>query len=461
MNRRFLQVLAVGGAALALLFSASFLQARQGGLKTRDGKTLEGDIEEKPDQVVITMHGIKTTINRDNVDGQVEYFDNVEARYQSKVAALPKKPSVNDHLALARWAFDVKAYDLSLKEIEEARKIDPNSAEAQTLEQTVLSQRRIEKTRPAAGTGTGTTPAAGTGTGTGTGTTPAIGTKPLTEKKFLSPDDINSIRQIEWRKEDTIVPRVMVPVDVRKKYIDMKALDPGAFSATSMPEQAYYILSDPKVPDDMKKDIRITTDPQALVEFRKVVQPLVLNYCATVGCHGGHNAGEFFLYFNNPEKEEVAYTNFYILQTYKKNKGEFSMLDRTYPDRSMLAQFALKPDAAEMKHPEIKGQTYKPISPNKSGNGYKVIVNWMKSLQAGEPNYNIKYTIPRSSPKKEAPEAAPKTDVPPPDAPKTEAPKTDAPKADAPKTDTPKPEAPKLKPAPPIDVSKPGTDPNK
>jgi hypothetical protein len=120
------------------------------------------------------------------------------------------------------------------------------------------------------------------------------------------------------------------------------------------------------------------------------------------------------LYNNNPEKDEVAYTNFYILQNYKQSFGdkEYSMIDRTYPERSILAQFALSPDTSELKHPEIKGQAYKPIAPNRSSPGYRTLVEWMKELQAGEPSYGIKYDLPGSSAK---PAAAPKGDA----APKT------------------------------------------
>src|SRR5438552_860774 len=162
-RRRRLWWFGAAASAAAVCFSASLLLARPGVVKTLDGKTLEGEIEEKPDQVLVSMHGIRTAVNRDNVDGQVEYFDNVEERYQAKVAQLPKKPSAADHLALARWLFGVKAYDLALTEIAEAQRIDPNSAEAQTLEQTVLSQRRIEMNK-APGTGTTGTATPGTGT---------------------------------------------------------------------------------------------------------------------------------------------------------------------------------------------------------------------------------------------------------------------------------------------------------
>src|SRR5688572_15543989 len=156
MNRRIWWTAAC--ASLAFGLPAALLLPRPGVVKTRDGKTLEGDIEEKPDQVTISIRGIRTSVNRDNVEGQVEYFDSVDARYQDKVGKIPAKATAADHLALARWCFDVKLYDQALQQIDAARKIEPNSADAATLEQTVMAQRRIEKAR------TGTTGTTGTGT---------------------------------------------------------------------------------------------------------------------------------------------------------------------------------------------------------------------------------------------------------------------------------------------------------
>jgi hypothetical protein len=206
---------------------------------------------------------------------------------------------------------------------------------------------------------------------------------------------------MEWRENDTAAPNATVPVDVRKRYVEMKALNNADFSSLSGKQQAYLILSDPETPADMRQKIKITSDPQAIADYRRVVQPLILNNCATAGCHGAKGVGDFMLFANNPEREDVAYTNFYILQTYAKNNGEHLMIDRTYPDRSLLSQYALHPDSAEIDHPAIKGQTYRPIATNKQAPGYQTLVNWMKELRAGEPKYGIKYELPGGAKKAE------------------------------------------------------------
>jgi len=241
-------------------------------------------------------------------------------------------------------------------------------------------------------TGTTTTPPPRTGnTGEG-GKAPAAGGPE--RPRLLTAEDINTIRQMEWRENDNVAPRATVPVEVRKRYVEMKAYNAGQFSALPQPQQAYAILSDKDTPPEMREKIRITSDPQSLTDYRRVVQPLVLNNCATAGCHGAKGAGDFMLYTNNPEREDVAYTNFYILQSYASKNGEHLMIDRTYPDRSLLAQYALNPDSAEIDHPPIKGQAYKAMAMNKSSPAYVTLVNWMRELRAGEPDYRIKYDLP-------------------------------------------------------------------
>lgn len=381
-------------ATATICLSTSLLLARQGVVKTRDGRTLEGDIVEKPEQVEVTLHGIKTAVPRDNLAADVEYFDNIDARYKDKRSKLPAKPSVKDHLDLARWLFDVKAYDLALKEIADAQKIDPNSADAATLEQTVMSQKRIERSRPPASGNTGTTtkPPAGTDTKVATA-----------DAKFLTPEDINLIRQSEWRLNDRNPPRVTVSPDLQKRFVDYKALNANEFHALRPAAQAFIILRD-GLPE-MRKELKITSDPQALMEFRRFVQPMVINNCATTGCHGTKGVGKFFLFNANIERDDVAYTNFYILQNYRQTFGdvEHLMIDRTYPDRSILAQFALNHEVAELDHPEVKGLgRIKPFAANKNVQGFKNLINWITELVAGEPMYGIKYDLPGKSTTKPA-----------------------------------------------------------
>jgi len=365
--------------------------ARMGVVKTKDGRSLEGDITEKPDEIVIVIRGIQTKLDPSGV-AAVEYFDNVEARYKDRLAKLPKNPSAKDHLDLARWLFDVKSYDLALREVDAARRVEPNNADAQTFEQTIMSQRRVDRTRPPAGAPVAP-PAGGAA-----GTRPPAGApqKPPVERHYLTPDDINTIRQVEWKENDPVAPRVNVPGNVRTRYVTMKALNAAEFSALTPQQQAYRILTDADTPPEMRKEIKILTDPVSMADYRRTVQPLIINGCATVGCHGGQHGGKFFLFNTNVERDDVAYTNFFLMRFYKQPMGDktYQLIDPQFENLSILGQFALAPDVAELDHPEIKGQVYKPLAPNKSSVNYLKLVTWMKNLVAGEPRYGINYTLP-------------------------------------------------------------------
>jgi len=364
---------------------------RMGVVKTKDGRSLEGDITEKPDEVVISIRGIQTKMDPMAVSA-VEYFDNVEARYKDRLAKLPKNASAKDHVELGRWLLEMKSFDNAMREVDEARRIEPNNAEAAALDQTITSQRRIDRNRPAAGVGAppaagGVVPAAGGAPAAGAGNKPG-------EKHLLTADDINTIRQIEWKDNDTVAPRVTVPGGVRTRYVTMKALNAAEFAALTPQQQAYKILSDADTPPEMRKEIKVITDPVSLADYRRTVQPMVINSCATIGCHGGQNAGKFFLFNTNVERDDVAYTNFYLLRLQKYSIGDktYQLIDPQYENLSVLGQFALPADAAELHHPEVKAHPFKPLAANKASPNYVKLVTWMKNLVAGEPRYGITYS---------------------------------------------------------------------
>src|SRR2546429_567733 len=117
MTRRWVFCAALGGVITIL--SATVLAGKPGIVKTRDGRTLEGDVDEKADGVTVTLRGIPTTITRENVDS-VQYTGSIDEQYKERLEKLPKNPTAADHLALARWCFDLKAYELARKEVDAA-----------------------------------------------------------------------------------------------------------------------------------------------------------------------------------------------------------------------------------------------------------------------------------------------------------------------------------------------------
>jgi hypothetical protein len=104
-----------------------------------------------------------------------------------------------------------------------------------------------------------------------------------------------------------------------------------------------------------------------------------------------------------------TYTNFYILQQYSKpietgvgpspfgGKGpvQRKMIDRTNPDQSLLAQYALPVDFSMYRHPEVAN--YRPILSGRDDARYRRLISWMKDSLApvpADPKYGITYELP-------------------------------------------------------------------
>jgi hypothetical protein len=363
-----------------VMFTPDSSRAKPGVVKTREGRTIEGDVDERPDSVVVTVRGIATTIARENVDS-IEYKGSIEDQYKDKLAKLPQPPAAADHLDLARWLLDNKAYTLAMQEVSAAQRIDPNSSEAATLETTIEGQMRLDRSPKATGTPrtTTTTPPV-TGT-TGTGTTAAAGKGngyTAAMHKYISPDDINTMRQMEWPADDNSV-RVTFANDVKRRYVARSNANVADFNAMSPVKQAQAILAD-GTPEE-RKDVRLLTDPVPLAEYKRSIQATILTNCATSGCHGGPSGGKFFLY-GNPEGEAATYTNFYLLTqaVASTNGAEHLMIDRSYPDQSLLALWGLPAQVSKVSHPTVSGIVWHTPYRSTDDPQYKLLIAWINKL---------------------------------------------------------------------------------
>lgn len=366
-------------AAMALL-SASLLLAKPGVVKTRDGRSIEGDIDERGDSVVVTVRGIPTSIPRENVD-TVEYKGSIEDQYKERLAKLPKPAAAADHLDLARWLLSNRAYDLANQEVIAAQRIDPNSTDAATLQQTIEGQKRLDRTAKAGGTtprppGPGTPPRTDTGapaapSGSAQGYTQAM-------HKYITAEDVNTIRQMEWSQDDNSV-RVTFNGDVKQRFVKRMQLNAAQFNSQPPVQQAKQIMTDGTA--DERKDVRVLTDPSVMSDFKRTIQPMVLTGCATAACHGGPAGGHFFLY-NPPENDAATYTNFYLLTqaVTKTSNGELVMVDRSYPEKSLLALWGLPSEVSKNGHPPVPGVVWRPMFRSMDDGGYRALTNWITKL---------------------------------------------------------------------------------
>src|SRR2546426_488143 len=134
---------------------------------------------------------------------------------------------------------------------------------------------------------------------------------------------------------------------------------------------------------------------------------MIINNCATTGCHGANSSSRFILHSNAETNEAATYTNFYILQHYRQpiekaatNDSVFSkepterrLIDRTNPETSLLAQYSLPADSNQVKHPEVPN--YRGFLRGKQDPKYALLTTWMgKALVPMTPDYGIDYQLP-------------------------------------------------------------------
>jgi hypothetical protein len=372
-------------AAVGICVLAGVVFARPGVLITSDGRRIEGDITERNDQYVVNIRGVETTIPKTDVSS-VTFPEDYAKDFHDRMSKL-KPDDVSGRIELARDAFNRRQYGLAREALDSAMKIDPNNREAYDLQNTIDSQIRLEQ-----------------GRGAPADTRPVPMPPPTAygvERRLLTGDQINLMRQLELQPGD----RVNVRFDnaVEKRYMKYRNIQFNDFNAFKPVDRALKILGDGD--ESMRPDVKILGDPQSIADYRRTVQPLVLNGCATANCHGGLKGGDFILY-NPADNDAVSYTNLFILFRYRKKLPEShatvfdsparKMIDRGAGVRSLLAQYGLPVDISEVDHPQVTGYDF--VFRNMEDVRFKQVVDWMdKSLRAPEPDYSgIKFDPPRA-----------------------------------------------------------------
>lgn len=220
----------------------------------------------------------------------------------------------------------------------------------------------------------------------------------------ITKEQINRIRFMELRASrlrqrsaDRVV--VTVPKAAINKFLERRQGSPGfqgdaarrQFMRLSPPEKlaeiafATYDTPDERVFADL---VQIKTDPEAMVEFRRRVMPIVLNNCATSACHGRADVSETKMrLYNDPKRSDrTTYGNFVTLREWTvsheiptgSGRRDFRLIEPTYPEDSLLLNYMLREDETKLRHP---GQSIKPVFQNRAAPGYVLIRDWIASLR--------------------------------------------------------------------------------
>jgi hypothetical protein len=389
MLRRFVLCGAV------ILICCSILTARQGVVRTDDGRSIEGDVSDDPnsDTVTISVGSAQVAVDRTDILS-IEYGEDVTKQFNQSLAQL-SATDIRGRLQLGRWALDKNQFGLARRAADDALRIDPGNTDAVTLLQTVAAQETLSMHR------TPTAPAAPVADAN-----PAPAEAPPVQAagNYLSDDQINMIRQCELRPEEEV--RVSFDLGIREAYLKESGQDPQEFAGLDLSAQVLRIIQvgDPK----LSAGVKIMSDPASLAEFHRRIEPKIMVGCAASGCHGdAATSGDFFLY-KDATTAPQWYTNFYIMQQYRlkldsqpsvwgKGPLERRMIDRTHPAASLLIQFGLPRAAAELPHPPMNG--WNPIFTGDQDPYYVEMMNWIgQSLVPVDPDYDFKFAAPTGSP---------------------------------------------------------------
>jgi hypothetical protein len=389
-------------AGAILLICCSILLARQGVVRTDDGRTIEGDIDDSPnsDTVTVSIGNAQVAVERSDILS-IEYGDTVAKQFAQRLAELPST-DIRSRLELARWALDKQQYDLARQAADQAMRIDPGNPDAQTLLDTIQAQQNLSIHR------TAVTPPVSDGL------TGSIQIPPIAPAgNYLSDDEVNLVRQSELRSEDVV--RVTIDSEAAAQYLRESGQSEQDFASLDPMAQAWRILEvgDPK----LSAGVKILSDPAALDQFHRRIEPRILVGCASAGCHGdAATSGDFYLY-HDAQTTPQWFTNFYILQMYQLKIGsepsvwgkgtlQRDMIDRAHPSESILLQFALPRAMAQVPHPDVNG--WRPLFTGTGDPSYQEWLNWIgQSLVPLDPNYGFTFALPTGLPPATQPAAAP------------------------------------------------------
>jgi hypothetical protein len=207
---------------------------------------------------------------------------------------------------------------------------------------------------------------------------------------FLNEAQIQQIKRAEISPRDENL-RFQFRNNLLRRYVDATpGLSFGQVRRAPDLQKALAILENGD--DAMVADIYVRNDPIAVAEWRQRVQQVIVQGCATSACHGGPNAGEFYLHnVRNLNGEGPAYTNYFLINTANAAEaaddgsffggGAAALINRDRPELSPLLRYMLPPDQVEDGHPVMDGpNAYNGLVRGTNDPQYQLVGRWIEGL---------------------------------------------------------------------------------
>ena len=384
---------------------------QRGLVQLRDGTIVRGEIlKDSLEEVEFQVDSVRGRVPREKV-----YRVMLELQFETRYARIKAAIAPEEHgrrLGLARWLADQDRLDLAITEleallrdgdVEEAREMLREINARVKLELAVKESKENSKKKAAdkaadAAAAAEQTQAANDGSNSAKpAPRGAPTTREMLPKDLLSNEDVNLVRVYEIDFKDP--PRLTVsPEGVRQLILryGSSALVP----ATTQERNALYSKSSVEIARlmfdlkarDLYNYIEVEEDPTSVAKFRtRVHNSWLISNCATSRCHGGVDAGRFFLYTGNAKDQRIRYTNLLTLLNFKVDgKPVVNFED---PPNSLLIQYAMTRSSARYPHPDVKG--WRPVLSTTTPQLLQDTLDWIRSMYQPRPEYPVKYVAPK------------------------------------------------------------------
>ncbi|MBL9150800.1 MAG: hypothetical protein JNM94_19095 [Phycisphaerae bacterium] len=360
----------------------------------RDGRSYSGTIiSDNYDGVEIEIKGIKQRLARRDVHHVTLTL--TPRQFYEKARKEIGADQFTDRMRLARYLFNKKMYLEAREElISLLQVIDLH--EAKELLRTVEAQLSLQNpVPPSVAPEMEPPPGALREDNTGKGPVRFLDTLP---DRLLTDEDVNLIRVYEIDFHDP--PRVTVSPDTIRelieKYADSELIPENAEARSALfraePIRIVRLMFDLKARELYPK-IEVTSEPHALALFRqRIHNTWLIGNCATSRCHGGVDAGRFFLHTKDHKSDRVRYTNLLILERLRI-PGKPPLIDWEKPTDSLLIQYGLPRDVARYPHPDVKG--WEPVFTRITKRLIDDFAAWCKAMYQPRPDYPVEYEPPQ------------------------------------------------------------------
>lgn len=339
-------------------------------------------------EVIVEVEGIRQTLPRKDVARTVAELTPQELYRKARSALKPDMYQAR--LRLAEWLFEQKMYEECREELADLVEV-ADLFEARKLMETVEAQLKLA--RPAEGGGTEIPEGGDAPDRTGG----PVRQTDLLPQEILSAEAVNLIRvyEIDFRNPPKVTVSTEAIRELIEKYGDSQLIPATSEGRTALfredPLKIVRLMFDLKA-RELYPRIEVETEPPALNLFReRVHNAWLINNCATSGCHGGIDAGRFFLHNRNHKKSQVRYTNLLILERTRLPDLP-PLIDWERPLESLIVQYGLPRTQARHKHPDIKG--WKPVFSSANARLLDDFEKWVKSMYRPRPEYPVDYRPP-------------------------------------------------------------------